>query len=52
MLFGLMGDDNMVYISEYISAQHGRYISPVADGASVSMAVGYGRIKGTSAWPR
>jgi acetolactate synthase I/II/III large subunit len=45
-LFGLMGDANMLHITDYLSDTNGRYVSAVEEGGAVSMADGYHRATG------
>src|ERR1700694_1395987 len=43
-MFGLLGDANMRYISDYIDLEGGRYIGAVDERGAVMMAQGYARV--------
>src|ERR1700754_4495862 len=46
-VFGVIGDANMYYISDYARLGGGtRYIGAVDEGAACSMAQGYARVSG------
>jgi thiamine pyrophosphate-dependent acetolactate synthase large subunit-like protein len=45
-MFGLMGDQNMLYLTDFIRDQGGRFVSAVAEGGAVGMADGYHRSTG------
>src|SRR3954464_1190018 len=44
-LFGLMGDANMLYITDFVSEHGGRFVPVVDERSSVLMAGGYARAK-------
>jgi acetolactate synthase I/II/III large subunit len=46
VLFGLMGDANMLHIADFVDAEGGRYVSAVIEGGAVGMADGYSRATG------
>jgi acetolactate synthase I/II/III large subunit len=43
-MFGLLGDANMRYITDYIDLEGGRYIGAVDERGAVMMAQGYARV--------
>jgi acetolactate synthase I/II/III large subunit len=45
-IFGLMGDANMLYLTDFVRDQHGRFIASTHECAGVSMADGYSRVSG------
>lgn len=45
-VFGLMGDANMLYLTDFMRDQHGRFVGATHEGAGVSMADGYSRVSG------
>jgi thiamine pyrophosphate-dependent acetolactate synthase large subunit-like protein len=45
-LFGLMGDANMLHITDYVDETGGRFVSAVEEGSAVSMADGFHRTSG------
>jgi acetolactate synthase-1/2/3 large subunit len=45
-IFGLMGDANMLYLTDFVRDQHGRFIGATHECAGVSMADGYSRVSG------
>lgn len=47
VLFGFMGDANMLHVTSFVSKAGGRFIHSVHEGGSCSMADGYGRTTGT-----
>lgn len=44
LLFGIMGDSNMQYISEFIEGG-GEFVYTISEGAAVAMADGYARVQ-------
>lgn len=45
-IFGLMGDANMLYLTDFMRDQQGRFIGAAHECAGVSMADGYARVSG------
>jgi acetolactate synthase I/II/III large subunit len=45
-LFGLMGDANMLYVADFQQLDGRRYVGAITEGAALSMADGYSRVKG------
>lgn len=47
-VFGLMGDANMLYLTDFMRDHGGRFIGAVHEGAAVSMADGHARVAGVT----
>lgn len=43
-IFGLMGDANMLFLTDFMGKEGGRFVAAVHEGSAVSMADGYSRV--------